>query len=424
MDSTVLAPSAAPSTTSPVAPFVVDDLPTTRRTLRVALVTETYPPEINGVSMTLARVVEGLQERGHALQLVRPRQPVDTPAPDGSPAADEVLMRGLPIPNYPHLRMGLPARRALVSLWSHQRPDLVHVATEGPLGWSAVEAARRLKLPVCSDFRTNFHAYSRHYGLGWLSRPIVAYLRKFHNRTARTMVPTPALRDDLAAAGFQRLEVVARGVDTRRFHPQHRSEALRAQWQAAAGPVVLHVGRLAPEKNLGLLLDAFLALRQKVPAARLVLVGDGPARAELQRRCPEAVFAGAQTGQALAQHYASADLFLFPSLTETFGNVTPEAMASGLPVVAFRAAAAAQLVRPGLDGLLAPPADREEFIRHALALGSRADLMRDMGRRARVTAEGLGWDRIVTQVEGVFEAALREAGPATARRLAARSLPA
>jgi len=183
----------------------VEDLQPPRRSLRVAMVTETWPPEVNGVAATISRIAEGLREQGHALQIVRPRQgggeASTGPARDAGFA--EVLMRGLPIPRYPELRMGLPSRRALVSLWSRQRPDVVHLVTEGPLGWSALNAALQLRLPVVSDFRTNFQAYSAHYGLAWLRSPIMGYLRRFHNRTACTMVPTQALAAELTGNGFR-----------------------------------------------------------------------------------------------------------------------------------------------------------------------------------------------------------------------------
>jgi glycosyltransferase involved in cell wall biosynthesis len=394
----------------PITPeIVVDPWPAARRPLRVALVTETWPPEVNGVAMTVARLADGLRERNHALQLVRPRQArTDTPAAGDSPPFHEVLLRGLPIPRYPHLKMGLPAKARLLSLWALQRPDVVHIATEGPLGWSALQAALRLQLPVVSDFRTNFHAYSTHYGIGWLNKPIVGYLRRFHNRTHCTMVPTEALRHGLAAAGFDRLRVVARGVDTRLFNPARRSAALRAAWGADEDArVVVHVGRMAPEKNLGLLADAFDAMRASDPALRLVLVGDGPARKALQARCPQAVFAGMQQGEALAAHYASADLFLFPSLTETFGNVVPEAMASGLAVLAYDHAAATQLIRHGGNGVLAPFDDAGRFVGEAVRLAAeraRADTVR---RAAVATAARLGWDRIVAQVEAEYLAAMQ-----------------
>ena len=390
--------------------IVVDQWPAARRSLRLAVVTETWPPEVNGVAMTLSRLVEGLRERNHAVQLVRPRQTRGDTAGGAAEQAGglhEVLLRGLPIPRYPHLKMGLPSKRRLVELWTLQRPDVVHIATEGPLGWSALQAAQRLKLPVVSDFRTNFHAYSQHYGMGWLQKPIVGYLRKFHNRTLSTMVPTEALRRDLAAAGFENLRVVARGVDTRRFSPLRRDESLRRRWGAdAATRVVTCVGRLAPEKNLGVLVEAFLAMRRIDPKLKLVWVGDGPAREALRQACPDAVFAGMRHGEDLAAHYASADLFLFPSLTETFGNVVPEAMASGLAVLAFDCAAAGQLIEPGVNGLLAAPDRRDEFLVQALQLAREPVLSAQLGREGCATVRRLGWERIVERVEAEYLQAL------------------
>jgi glycosyltransferase involved in cell wall biosynthesis len=388
--------------------ILVDNFPAARRSLRIAFVTETYPPEVNGVAITLAKVVEGLHRRNHDVQLIRPRQASGEAAERGV-RFHEVLMRGLPIPRYPHLRMGVPSKRALVQLWALRRPDVVHIATEGPLGWSALQAARHLKLPVSSDFRTNFHAYSRHYGLAWLHKPIMAYLRKFHNRTQCTMVPTEALRRDLEACGFRHLRVVARGVDTQRFSPARRSEALRAAWGAKPeDTVVAHVGRLAQEKNLDALAAAFDAIARNEPGSRLLIVGDGPQRAALQARFPQAIFAGQRTGEDLAAHYASADMFLFPSLTETFGNVTPEAMASGLPVVAFDYAAAAQLIRSGHNGALVPFGDTAAFVRRAVDLAADRMGRRAMGEQARRSSGDWDWDGIVAGFEGVLALVIRQ----------------
>lgn len=391
----------------PANAIVVDDLPASRRSLRIAVVTETFPPEVNGVASTIARVVDGLRTRNHELQLIRPRQQGDRSGENSGPRFHEVLMRGLPIPRYPNLRMGLPATRALKAHWIAHRPDLVHIATEGPLGWSALQAARHLKLPVSSDFRTNFHAYSRHYGIGWLHKPIMAYMRKFHNQTQCTMVPTEELRHSLAAYGFRNLNVVARGVDTRLFSPLRRSEELRRQWGAGTDTLVaLHVGRLAPEKNLATLLAAFEAMRALNADVRLVLVGDGPARKWLEARCPEAIFAGMRAGEDLAAHYASGDLFLFPSLTETYGNVTAEAMASGLAVLAFAYAAAAQLIGSEDNGVLAPVDDPARFVDCARALANDRVRVRAMGLRARETTGALGWDNVIAQIESVFLATI------------------
>lgn len=391
----------------------IDGLAAPRRLLRVAVVTETYPPEINGVAMTVARLVQGLQARGHGLQLIRPRHfRTEVAATAGAlpTGLHELLVRGLPIPRYPQLKMGLPARRALLRHWTLHRPDVVHIATEGPLGWSALQAALQLKLPVTSDFRTNFHAYSQHYGIGWLKRPILAYLRRFHNRTACTMVPTEALRRELAAEGFRDVQVVARGVDTQAFHPGARSEALRAQWGVQpATRVVACVGRLASEKNLGLLVEAFEAMQRVRADSRLLFVGDGPLRGALQQRCPQAVFAGNRQGADLAAHYASADAFVFPSLTETYGNVTPEAMASGLPVVAFGYAAAGRLIRDSHNGLLAPMHDASAFIRQAVRLAHDDALVQRLGAAARETALAQQWDAVVAQVETLLKRAMHRA---------------
>jgi len=374
-------------------PLVID-LPVERRSLRVAVVTETYPPEVNGVASTVARFVQGLRARHHEVQLVRPRQGA-ADRPGGDACFQEVLRAGMPIPRYPNLRMGLPSVRALTRLWLHRRPDVVHVVTEGPLGWSALQAALKLGVPVSSDLRTNFHAYSRHYGIGWLHRPIESYLRRFHNRTARTLVPTETMRRDLSTRGFRNLEVVARGVDAALFHPGRRSESLRAAWGAQArDPVVIHVGRLAPEKNLGALGTSFAAIRRVVPHARFVVVGDGPARAALERDCPFAVFAGERRGEDLAAHYASGDVFVFPSLTETFGNVTLEAMASGLAVAAFDYAAAAEHLRAPEAGALAPFGDVEALARAGVTLCRDPACIARLGRAARTKAESLSWEAV------------------------------
>ena len=370
--------------------------------LRIAMVTETYPPEVNGVARTVSEMVEGLRLRGHSIQLVRPRQNgADRAFLDGN--LEEVLGRGIAIPRYPQLKLGLPARRALWRQWSLRRPDVVHIATEGPLGWSALAAARDLDLPAATDFHTNFHAYSRHYGVGWLARPVVAYLRRFHNRADCTLVPTAELAKDLARDGFERLRVVGRGVNPAVFSPQRRSAALRARWGAAEDtPVALCVSRFAPEKNFPLVIKAFEAMRQARPDAKLVLVGDGPMTESLRRRNVGYVIAGRLVNGELSAHYASADLFLFPSTSETFGNVTLEAMASGLGIVAYRYAAAREHLRHEESALLAAPDDEAAFIAAAERLVREPGLAGRLGRAAREAAERLTWQRIVEDFEGVL----------------------
>lgn len=416
-----LLPTLSTSTSTyptPALPGAAATQATTCRPLRIAYVTETWPPEVNGVALSAARFVQGLLQRGHRVQLLRPRQgdqqertcgpQTRTSAGHGLPglaSLEEWLTPACPLPFYPQLRMGWSRAATLRRQWQQWQPDLVHLATEGPLAWAALRAAQQLGLPVTSDFRTNFHAYSRHYRIGWLQGIVLNYLRAFHRRTGCTMVPTEALRRELAAQGFQDLSVVGRGVDTTLFTPARRSEALRSSWSVQPGdPALLCVGRLAAEKNLVTLISAFRTLQACHPRARLVLVGDGPLREELRARCPQAIFAGQRSGEDLAAHYASADVFAFPSLTETYGNVTPEAMASGLALVAFDHAAASQLVRQGENGLLAPPGDAQAFCRQLAELLDHPQRRQALGRQAREDMLSQGWDEVVMR----FETLLRQ----------------
>ncbi|HEY6241206.1 MAG TPA: glycosyltransferase family 1 protein [Burkholderiales bacterium] len=373
--------------------------PTTRGALRIAVATETYPPEINGVARTVGLMVESLLERGHEVQLIRPRQGREPDSSSGS-GLRERLVAGVPIPFYRHLQLGLASPGTLENDWKKQRPDVVHVVTEGPLGWAATVAAKRLGIPVCSDFHTNFHSYSRHYGFGMLSGVVARYLRALHNRADCTLVPTAEMQANLEALGFERVAVVGRGVDTALFNPARRSQSLRAAWGCGEHEtVVLHVGRIAPEKNLELFVQAVSGMRVIDPKLRVVLVGDGPQGAALRVRHPDFVFAGMRTGEDLAEHYASADVFLFPSMTETFGNVTLEAMASGLAVLAYDYAAARQHLRQKVGGLLAPLGDAAEFARMAAQLAGNPELQSRFRFEARRAAEAITWNRSFDDLE-------------------------
>jgi len=389
------------------SPIVLEDYPATRPSLRIAVVTETWPPEVNGVAMTLAKLVQGLSHRNHDVQLIRPRQTkTDSPMSDAS--LEEVLMRGMPIPRYPELKLGLPSKKTLVKTWTLRRPDVVHIATEGPLGWSALQAAKVLKLPVTSDFRTNFQSYSKHYGVGWLRKPIVAYLRKFHNATACTMVPTRELMRTLSQNGFANLKVVSRGVDTKLFNIAKRDTRLRSSWGATdETKVLISVGRMAPEKNLDQVLKTYDALKSTGQAFKLVMVGDGPLKEQFQKRYPEIIFPGMLSQTNLAAYYASSDLFIFPSQTETFGNVTLEALASGIPVLAFDCAAARDWVQTGVNGWLIAENNPEGFAAQAVAIFNSKDLLDQITQSTRQQVVHLDWDQIAEQVESVFWDAIR-----------------
>ena len=377
--------------------------------LFIALITETFPPEINGVANTLGRLVDGLRARGHRLQLVRPRQGGD----DGRKSDQQLLLtRGWPLPGYPGLQWGQSSLHKLLRHWQRQRPDVLYIATEGPLGLSALRAARRLRIPVVSGFHSNFQQYTGHYGIGLLTRALTNYLRWFHNRSRMTLVPSASQQIELQRRGFERLALLARGVDSQLFHPGKRCTTLRSSWGLSEGDLaILHVGRLAAEKNLALLVKSFRTLQQAHPQQRLklIMVGDGPQRASLQQQLPDALFCGLQRGEALAAHYASGDLFLFPSLSETFGNVVLEALASGLGVVAYDQAAAAQHIRHGHNGALAVAEDEQGFIEAASWLLEEPESLRRVRLNARQHASRQGWEAIVELFEQHLHSALTPA---------------
>ena len=368
--------------------------------MRIGIVSETYPPEINGVALTVHGFAAGLAARGHEITLARPCQPQHYP---DEPGICVLELRGAALPRYPGLRFGLPAGAALRRQWTLTRPEVIYIATEGPLGWSAAGAARQLGIPLCSGFHTRFDHYASHYGASLLAPLLRTYLRRFHQRAAATLVPTDALAQELHAMGIRNARLLRRAVDTQLFHPNQRDDKLRHSWGVdAATPVVLYVGRIAPEKNLELAVQVFRAIQQRVPQARYVWVGDGPARAALETAHPDFIFAGVQRDEALARHFASADLFPFPSLSETFGNVILEALAAGLPVVAYAEGAAREHLIDGVNGYCIESGNTSAFVDAAARLASNPGLIRHMGRAAHVGVAGLSPDAVIRDFENLL----------------------
>jgi glycosyltransferase involved in cell wall biosynthesis len=365
--------------------------------MHYAIATETYPPEVNGVALTVQSLVLGLRERGHRVSVLRPRQRVD------AAGHDELLVPGFALPRYPELRAGLPVARRIERAWRTQRPDAVYIATEGPLGWSALRAARRLGIPAATGLHTRFDTYMRDYRMPWLEPVAMGWMRRFHNRADATLVPTRELRDALEAKGFRQVRLLRRAVDTHLFDPRRRSAAVRDRLGVAPdAPLVIHVGRLAPEKNLHLAIAAFRALQGRRPDARMVWVGDGPLRAQLQASNPDCAFTGVLRGEALAEVFASADLFLFPSRSETFGNVTLESLASGVPVVAYDYGAAREHLRDGVHGATILPGDERGFIAAALRLGCDPEMLAVMGHAARTAVTGLSPRQVAADFDGLL----------------------
>ncbi len=359
--------------------------------MRVALICETFLPDVNGVTTTLCRLLEHLQSAGHEALLFAPAG-----APESYAGAQVVPLSGMPFPLYPEVKFTPPQLGLTMQLRQYQ-PDVVHLVGPAVMGAMVPYLARNLRLPVVSSYHTDFGEYSRHYGLGFMKGTVNAWLRWIHNRCQVTLCPSTFTLQSLRAEGFRRLKVWGRGVDVQCFSPEQRSDA----WREAVGlregeTLLLYVGRLANEKRVQLLPDALAGL----PNTRLVFVGDGPARADLQRRCAglPVHFTGYLKGQDLATAYASADAFVFPSDTDTFGQVIQEAMASGLPVVGARSGGTLDLVRAGVTGRLFTP---------GLASDLRAQLRQivddpagraAMGQAGRTAAERRSWPTVMDEL--------------------------
>ena len=359
--------------------------------MRIEFVTDTFPPDINGVAMTLGRFVNGLRERGHLVHVYhtadRPKQTGETPLPS------------IPLPGYKEVRMGLPGRLKLFNQWKKKRPDVVYVATETPLGYSAIKAAATLGIPVAAGFHTNFDQYLETYKLDGFKPAALAFLKKLHSKATCTFAPSPEVVDRLEKEGFEEVRLLGRGVDTQLFSPSKRSQDLRQEWGADRKSLVcLYVGRISTEKNIPLSIAAYEAIRGELPQTKMVVVGDGPERQALEKEHPDVIFAGMRTDEDLAQHYASADILLFASETETYGNVVMEAMGSGNVTLSYNYAAPGRFVNDGDNGFKVPLGDSKAFIEKAREIVQLDDL-KPMKKAARKTVEELSWGRVITAFE-------------------------
>lgn len=362
--------------------------------LRISLVTETYFPQINGVSRTLDRLVRHCVGAGDQVQVLLPRY---------SQGSSEIPTnvefhdwRAIPLPFYPEILLPLATPAMVARRLGSFCPDLVHIATEGPLGWAAQRAAHRLNLPVVSSYHTNFADYLAMYRAKLLASLCWGYLRRFHNNTLMTFCPTATTRRELEARGFRNVSVWGRGVDGECFHPAKRDAALRSEFGIGPDDVVLvYVGRLAAEKNIEMLMDAWQRLPEK-DRCWLLFVGDGPLRQRIEEQSGHRwLFAGYRQGDELARYYASADLLVFPSLTETFGNVVLEAMASGLPAIGFAVQGPGDIIGHGNTGLLVNNIQADSLMRAMSELILNPSLRREMGASARRYAEAQSWERIM-----------------------------
>ena len=384
--------------------------------MRIAYVTESFPPDVNGVASTAMRVAEQLAAHGHQPLVIAPR-----PArrlPDVKTGFPVVRVPSVGLPLYPGFRVGLPGPQVRAAITGH-RADLVHLAGPVVLGAGAGTAASQLGIPCVAVYATDMAAYARTYHLGSVGEALGwRHMRGIHNAAARTLAPSSATADSLRARGFQRVHVWGRGVDTVRFDPARRSQRLRDDLGPAGEVLVGYVGRLAAEKRLDLLSDV-----ARLPGARLVVVGAGPAEAAARRALPGAVFLGQRQGDELARVYASLDVFVHSGPHETFGNTLQEAAASGLPVVAPAAGGPLDLVEHGVTGFLVPPGDRAVLAAAVAALVAGKRLRAAQGAAARRGVLGRTWPRRCAELISHYQEVLgmvpqaggsREVGPVVA----------
>jgi glycosyltransferase involved in cell wall biosynthesis len=366
---------------------------TQEKPIWIEVVTDTYVPDINGVALSLGRLCSGLRERGHRVEIIR----------SGRVNGDhETAVLSWPLPGYTEIKVGAPWPGELRRRWQKNRPDIVYVAIESPLGYSAAAAALRLGIPLVGGFHTNFCEYLQKYGANWIGKQVWRYQKWFHARLNRTLVPSPDARDKLVLAGFTKVGILGRGVDVDLFNPTKRSEKVRRGLGAVGdAPIVLLVGRVSTEKNIGLALRAFARMRESRPDTVCVIVGDGPACAKLKRDHPDVRFAGFMIGEELATCFASSDILLFPSETETFGNVLIEGMASGIAILGYDYAAAAWHGMNGSNLLKVDKGDEGAFLDAAELLLDPA-MREQLGLNARRTAENLSWPGVVIELENIF----------------------
>ncbi len=369
--------------------------------MRVLYCTDTYLPQVNGVSIVTALSVAGLSRLGWQCAVVAPQysEVAETAA------TDVVSIPSVPLPRYPEIRVALPRVSSVSELIDRFRPDLVHCETEFSLGRAGQLAARRAGLPLVSSYHTDFAQYAEAYGAGWLRALVSRYLCRFHARSRRVYTPSSESRRTLLSLGLSKVdvEVWGRGVDTELFHPGRRSQELRAAFGMGSRFTFLYVGRLAPEKRVEQVINAFRLASEMLPKGviHLVLAGTGPREPDLRKAAPSGVtFLGVLDRQSrLPDLYANCDAFAFASVTETLGLVVLEAMASGLPVIAMPVGGVADHLRHGENGLSCPEGNTLAMAHAMVALAGDYGLSRRLARGARRTAERLSWEREMERLD-------------------------
>jgi phosphatidylinositol alpha 1,6-mannosyltransferase len=360
--------------------------------VRIAIVTESFLPQVNGVTNSVLRVCEQLEARGHSVLVVAPG-----PGPTSYAGAYVVRTPSVPLPGYRDFRLSRPWA-PLADTLSDFRPDVVHLASPAVLGAQAAFTARRLGLPVVAVYQTDLAGFAGRYGLAVTERAVWDWLRRIHSAARRTLAPSRHAVDQLRRIGVAHVDRWARGVDLRRFSPERRDPVLHRQLAPHGELLVGYVGRLAQEKEVGL-----LTALHGLPGVRLVVAGDGPRRAALQQALPGVPFLGFQSGSQLATTFASLDVFVHTGSHETFCQSAQEALASGVPVVAPAAGGLLDLVQDGANGLHFRPGSPVSLRRSVELLAADRDRRLALGVAARASVADRTWDVIAEQLVRHYE---------------------
>lgn len=384
---------------------------------RILFCTDTYPPQLNGVSVVTAGMVAGLHERGWTCAVMGPAYPLTGRrilwAPD---AAGRFNVPSVALPSYPDVRIALPPAGYTSAVFDEFRPDLVHCATELAIGWNGLREALRRDIPVCTTSHTDFSRYCSAYGVPFLKPVVRRWIRHFHGQATRTLVPSRAAQQDLDRIGVPRAQVWSGGVDAELFHPRHFSTATRQRLGVGRSFTFLHVGRLAPEKNVELVLSAFALLRVLLPevSLRLLIAGAGPSDKHLRAlSTPGVTFLGpVDRLSELPSLYASVDAFVTASTTETLGLVALEAMASGLPVVGCCVGGMSDYLEEARNGLTFRPNDVSDCVRAMARVVSEPSLHERLRSGARGTGEVWSSARELDRLDDLFRRELTARGRA------------
>jgi glycosyltransferase involved in cell wall biosynthesis len=373
--------------------------------MKIAIFTDTFYPDINGVARTLKRFSHYLDAQNISFKIFAPDSfSIDTESSHIHRFKSHSFFL------YPECRLAFPNLNNIKSELQNFTPDLIHVATPFNIGLCGVYFAKKLNIPLVGSYHTDFDYYLQYYDLKFLSKILWKYMKWFHRSCEKLFVPSNETLEQLKQHGFANLEVWSRGVDCRTFHPFYNKEAVRKQYGVSKKHLLTYVGRLAPEKDI----HTLLAVAKSMPPEmneniHWLVIGDGPLREQLQKEAPlNMSFTGYLKEDRLAEVYSASDLFVFPSASETFGNVILEALASGIPVIGANAGGVKNIVKPGVNGYLCEPGNVQEFTEAILKLLNNESLRKQMGWEGRNYALAQKWDRIFETLLWHYAAVIEE----------------